>query len=244
MGPSSSARQRAGPVALLRSVLAVLAIVPGLAAGLAVWPATRDRRRAVNCTCAVWARLGPAAAGIRLAVTGAEHLRLRPAVFLFNHQSAIDPLLVCALLRHDFLGVAKREVRRYPLVGPAFAFAGSVFLDRADPQQALAALGPAVEALRHGLAVAIAPEGTRSPDARIGPFKKGGFRLALAARVPIVPVVIHNARDVLPRGAWLLRPATVRVSVHAPLATTHWTLPGLEDEIAAIRDLYARSLAA
>lgn len=226
-----------------RTALAIGAIAHGLAVGLAVLAATRDRRRALNRTIATWGDLGTRAAGIRLEVTGAEHLERRPAVFVFNHQSGVDPMILCALLRRDFVGVAKREIRRNPILGPAFAFAGTVFIDRFDRARAIAALQPAVDALRGGLSLAIMPEGTRSDGYAVGPFKKGAFRMAMAAKAPLVPVVIENASDVLPRDGWLMRPATVRVRVHAPVPTDDWTLDDLDARIAGIRDLYVRTLA-
>lgn len=224
---------------LLRT-LAALAVIPlGGLAGLGVGLATRDRRRAVDRTLDVWGRLGTRAAGIELAVEGGPHLRSpRPAVYLLNHQSGIDPILACALLRGGFSAVAKKEIQRNPLLGPAFAFAGVAFVDREDRQQALRALAPAVDALRGGLSLAVAPEGTRSPSAAVGEFKKGAFRIAMEAGVPIVPICIHNAGDVLPRGGWLMRPARVRVTVLPPISTLDWTLERLDEEIAAVRRDY------
>jgi len=240
----SAGRRRPGPADLGRTLLALAAIAPGLAAGAWCYARTRDRRRAVDRAIELWGELGTRAAGIRLEVAGAEHLRLRPAVFVFNHQSGVDPILLCALLRGGFVGVAKAEIRRNPLLGPAFAFAGVVFVDRFDHEQAVRALEPAVATLRSGLAIAIAPEGTRSPGARLGPFKKGAFRLALAARAPVVPIVVHNAADVLPRRAWLMTPATVRVTVLPPVATRHWSRETLDAEIAALHARFAATLAA
>jgi putative phosphoserine phosphatase/1-acylglycerol-3-phosphate O-acyltransferase len=205
---------------------------------------TRDRRRAVNRAIRVWGELGTEAAGIRLEVEGSGYLEsARPAVFVLNHQSGIDPILVCALLRHDVVGVAKAELRRNPLLGLAFAFAGAVFVDRSDREQALRALEPAVEALRSGLSLAIAPEGTRSPHASPGRFKKGAFRIAMAAKVPLVPIVIHDAGAVLPRGGWIMTAAPVRVTVHPPRSTDAWTLETLDREIEAVERLYAETLA-
>jgi putative phosphoserine phosphatase/1-acylglycerol-3-phosphate O-acyltransferase len=236
--------RRPGPADVVRTVLALAAILPGLVVGLVVLALGRDRRRAINCTLAVWGDLGTRAAGIRLHVTGREHLeQARPAVFLLNHQSGIDPILVCALLRHDFVAVAKREIRRNLVLGPAFAFAGVVFVDRADSKQAVRALQPALDALSTGLSLAMAPEGTRSRAAALGPFKKGAFRIALAARVPVVPIVIHNARDVLPRGAWIMTSALVRVSVLPPVETHAWTLDHLDTHIQTVRTQYETTLA-
>jgi putative phosphoserine phosphatase/1-acylglycerol-3-phosphate O-acyltransferase len=227
-----------------RTLLALAAILPGLLAGLLVYAWTRERRRAVNRAISVWGELGTEAAGIRLEVEGAERLEsARPAVFVLNHQSGIDPILVCALLRHDVVGVAKAELRRNLLLGPAFAFAGVVFVDRFDREQALAALEPAVEALRSGLSVAIAPEGTRSRGAAPGRFKKGAFRVAMAAKVPVVPIVIHDAGAVLPRGAWIMTAAPVHVTVYPPLSTDAWTPQTLDHEIEAIERIYAEALA-
>jgi 1-acyl-sn-glycerol-3-phosphate acyltransferase len=231
-------RRRPGVADLGRTLLALAAIAPGLAAGAGRLVATRDRRRAVNRAIAVWGDLGTRAAGIRLAVEGRERLALRPAVFVFNHQSGIDPILLCALLRRDFVGVAKHEIRRNPVLGPAFAFAGTVFVDRFDHERAVEALAPAVEALRQGLALAIAPEGTRSRDAALGPFKKGAFRLAAAARVPLVPIVIRDAGAVLPRGAWIMTAATVHVTVLAPIATDAWDPADLDARVAAVREQF------
>ena len=177
-------------------------------------------------------------------MAGAERLRLRPAVFVFNHQSGVDPILLCALLRGGFTGVAKHEVRRHPVLGPAFAFAGTVFIDRGDREQAVGALEEAVAVLRSGIAVAIAPEGTRSHGQALGPFKKGAFRLALAARAPIVPIVLHDAWRVLPRDAWVMTAATVHASVLEPVPTAAWTLADLDARIAALHARFAAALAA
>lgn len=232
------------PLDLVRTIAAIAAIAPGLGAGIATLAGTRDRRRAINRAIAVWGDLGTRAAGVQLEVIGREHLALRPAVFVFNHQSGADPFLLCALLRRDFVGVAKAEIRRNPILGPAFAFADTVFVDRADHDQAVRALEPAVATLGRGLAILIAPEGTRSAGGALGPFKKGAFRIALAARVPIVPIVLHDARKLLPRGGWIMRATTVHVSVLAPIATNAWSLASLDADVAAVRDAFAATLAA
>jgi putative phosphoserine phosphatase/1-acylglycerol-3-phosphate O-acyltransferase len=164
-------------------------------------------------------------------------------VFVINHQSGIDPILVCALLRGGFVGVAKRELRRNPVLGPAFAFAGTVFLDRFDRERAIRALAPAVEVLRAGTALVMAPEGTRSRGRDVGRFKKGAFRVAHAAGVPLVPIVIHDAAAVLPRGGWIMTAATVHVTVLAPLDPAAWRLEDLDRHVAEVEERYRRTLA-
>jgi putative phosphoserine phosphatase/1-acylglycerol-3-phosphate O-acyltransferase len=226
--------------------LAALSVIPlGLLLGLVVWLATRNRRLAVDRTLCFWGDWGTRAAGIEIELSGGEHLeRPRPAVFVLNHQSGVDPMIACALLRHHFTAVAKIEIRRNPWLGPAFAFAGVVFVDRADPAQALRSLAPAVEVLTGGLSLAVAPEGTRRGDTTVGPFKKGAFRIAMAARAPIVPICIHNSLDVLPPGGWIMRPGRVRVTVLPPISTADWELEHLDAEIKYVhqrfRDVLSR----
>jgi putative phosphoserine phosphatase/1-acylglycerol-3-phosphate O-acyltransferase len=217
--------------------------VPSLWAGVGVALANRSRRDGVNVALSTWSDIATALAGIELEVEGEANLwSHRPAVFIFNHQSAVDTLLVAKLLRRDFTGIAKQEVRQNPLFGPAFAFAGVVFIDRADSGRAIKALEPAVQALREGRSIAIAPEGTRSRTQQLGRFKKGAFHIAMQAGVPIVPIVFENALDVLPRGALVLRPANVRAVVLPPIDTTEWTREGLDGEIEAIRKRYLEVL--
>jgi putative phosphoserine phosphatase/1-acylglycerol-3-phosphate O-acyltransferase len=196
-----------------------------------------------NLAITTWGELGTALAGVRVQVRGEEHLwSHRPAVFLFNHQSAVDMLLLCKLLRRDFVGVAKREARTHPLFGPAMALAGTVFIDRADRQKAIEALRPALQALRDGISLVIAPEGTRSATPRLGAFKKGAFHLAMAARVPLVPIVFRNALDALPKHGLVIRPATVDVVVLPPIPTDDWTPDALDARIAEVRTRFVEAL--
>ncbi len=240
-GPPNARRPRAADV--LRTFLALAAIFPGLLAGLAVLLTTRDRRRAINRAIDLWGRYGLAAAGVKLVVNGAEHLKApRPAVFILNHQSGIDPILVCALLRRDLIGIAKREIRYNPLLGPAFAFAGVVFVDRFDHARALEALAPVIDRLREGFSVAIAPEGTRSLATEPGRFRKGAFHLAMAAGVPLIPIVIRDARLILPRGGLVMRAGSVHVVVHPPIDTRSWDPADLDRHIEEVRELYRRTL--
>ena len=238
-----TSRGTPGIAEVLRTSLAVGSLVPSLLLGLPAGVLNGSWRRAINIALGTWGELGTALAGVELQVTGEEHLwSHRPAVFIFNHQSGLDMLLLCKLLRRDMIGIAKQEMRRNPIFGPAFALAGTVFIDRFNRDKAIEALQPAVEALQQGLSIAIAPEGTRSSTPRLGRFKKGAFHLAMAAKVPIVPIVFRNALDALPKHAVVVRPATVEVVVHPPIPTDTWTAEDLEREIAAIHRLFVETL--
>lgn len=227
-----------------RSALVYGSLLPAAWAGLGAGLLNRSRREAVNVMTGIWGDLAISLAGVDLRVEGEEHLwSHRPAVFLFNHQSGIDLLLVIKLLRRDVTGVAKQELRSNPIFGPLFQAGGVVFVDRSSTQKAIEALEPAVEALRQGLSLAIAPEGTRSSTPRLGGFKKGAFHIAMQAGVPVVPIVFRNALDALPKHALVVRPATIEAVVLPPIDTSDWTREGLDAEIAHVRDLYLEVLA-
>jgi putative phosphoserine phosphatase/1-acylglycerol-3-phosphate O-acyltransferase len=232
-------RGRPGAEAILRTGLVYGSLVPAAAAGLSVGLLTRSQREGVNLTGSLWGDVAIALSGVDVRVQGEEHLwSQRPAVFIFNHQSAIDMPLMLKLVRKDVTGIGKQELRWNPIFGPLFRAAGVVFVDRADSKKAIEALKPAVDALRHGRSLIIAPEGTRTPTPRLARFKKGAFHLAMQAGVPIVPVVFHNALDALPKHALVVRPATVEVEVLPPVDTSGWTKESLDAEIEAIRKQY------
>jgi putative phosphoserine phosphatase/1-acylglycerol-3-phosphate O-acyltransferase len=234
-----SSRGRSGAPELIRTGLAYASLVPAVLGGIAAGLLNGSRRQAVNLMMSAFGELSTAAAGIDLQVEGEEHLwSRRPAVFIFNHQSGVDMLLMMKLLRRDVVGVAKKELQSHPIFGPMFSFAGIVFVDRANREKAIEAMAPAVDALKRGLSIAIAPEGTRSPTPRLGAFKKGAFHIAMQAGVPIVPIVFRNALDALPKGATLVRPATVEALVLPPIDTTEWSREFLDDHIRMIRDRY------
>lgn len=215
---------------------AALQIIP-------TWVLNQSRREAVNLAVTTWGEFGSALAGIRTKIRGEQHLwEERPAVFLFNHQSAIDVLIIAKLLRRDFTAIAKQEIASNPLVAPVFRVADTVFIDRRNHDKAIEALKPVVKTLHDGLSVAIAPEGTRSAGDRLGPFKKGPFHIAMQAGVPVVPIVIHNATDVLPKGGFFVRPSTVYVDVLPPVATAQWRAETVDQHVADVRALFLETL--
>ncbi|MGA8046320.1 MAG: 1-acyl-sn-glycerol-3-phosphate acyltransferase, partial [Dermatophilaceae bacterium] len=167
----------------------------------------------------------------------------RPAVFIFNHQSQLDLPLAGYLLRHGFTGVAKQELKRDPIVGLPFRFAGVAFVDRKggkDPQKALA---PAVEKLKEGISIAIAPEGTRSLTPSLGPFKTGAFHLARQAGVPVVPIIIRNAGELMWRDSFTIKPGIVQVVVGEPIDVSGWDPDEMRERVAEVRQMYADTLA-
>lgn len=162
--------------------------------------------------------VGSGVAGLDFEIDGVEHLRRdSPAIFVFNHQSLLDSVVLSHLLRKDVVAMCKKEMANNPLVGPLLRQVDTIFVDRADKDQA-GVLKRCFEVLASGRSLVIAPEGTRSTLGDIQPFKHGAFLLARKAGVPIVPIVLHNVKDALPKGALLLRPATIRVTIMEPIA--------------------------
>jgi len=229
------------PVKVARTALGLGALAVSVGAGLPVLAAGGDLRRARNLSETLFGELGTAIGGIDVQVEGEEHLwSHRPAVFVFNHQSAVEPLLLCKLLRRDFVGIAKAELRS-SVLRPAFDYAGAVYIERFDKEKAVATLRPVVDTLKSGTSVIIAPEGTRSPTPYPGPFKKGAFHIARQAGVPIVPIVFHNSLDALPRRGRVVHPSTVRVTVLPPVEPESMD-PDVGQAAADLRDDYLRTL--
>ncbi|MDJ0709135.1 MAG: HAD-IB family hydrolase [Woeseiaceae bacterium] len=214
--------------------------LPTFAAGFPFRYLGGTERDSLNLSLGAWTSMAAIIARMKLLVEGEEHLwSHRPAVFIFNHQSAMDMLITTKLLREDIVGVAKKEAANQLLIGPVLRFAGTVFIDRDNVRDPRAALEPAVEALKEGKSVVIAPEGTRSKDGKLGDFKRGAFHLARQAGVPIVPIVIHNSLDALPNKSMVVRPAEVKVTVLEPIDTSEWTL---RDVAPATREAHAAYL--
>ena len=119
----------------------------------------------------------------------------------------------------------------------------SVFIDRDNPAAAVESLHQVEERARQGLSIMIAPEGTRLDTTSVGPFKKGPFRIAMAAGIPIVPIVIRNAEIIAARNSTTMNPGTVDVAVFPPIPVSDWTVDTLADRIAEVRQLYVDTLA-
>jgi|SRR6188768_691514 len=166
-----------------------------------------------------WSKRLLGQAEVSLQVSGVEHARSAPAfVVMSNHQSLYDIPALFQTLPLRLRMVAKAELFRIPIWAQAMRVAGFVELDRSARERAIESLDRAKGTLARGTSIWIAPEGTRSQDGSLGPFKLGGFHLALGAGAPILPVSIAGTRDILPaKGARVEKGALVRVTVHPPI---------------------------
>jgi 1-acyl-sn-glycerol-3-phosphate acyltransferase len=174
---------------------------------------------------AVWAGRGWvgwifASCGIRVEAEGLEHVdRTRPQIFMCNHQSVVDIGALIAVLPVSWRFVAKRELLWIPLFGWALGLSRHVIVDRLHRQKAVASLKRAAERIREGVNVIIFPEGTRSPSGELGPFKSGGFHLAIEAQVPIVPVTVSGSRHITPKRSLRVESGRVKVVFGEPIPT-------------------------
>lgn len=178
-------------------------------------------------------------AGVHVAVAGGEEYLFdaRPCVFVFNHRSNLDAVVLMHLLRHDVTAIAKQEVADVPGIGQLFGMADVAFIDRSDSTQARQAIQPAVDSVRErGLSLVLAPEATRWRTPGLGQFKKGAFHIARQAGVPVVPVVLAGTAELLPKGSQMIRPGTVRVEVLAPIDPSTWQPSAMAQEVAAVRE--------
>lgn len=238
-----SSRSGSSPVSQLRT-LASLAAIPTVAAGaIGLGLLTRNKRTGVNFFTSNWSKLLMLTTGIELNVLGEENLTAqRPAVFIFNHRNQADPMIAGRLVGVDFTGVGKKELERNPLMGPLGKVMDAAFIDRDDPEKAVESLHRIEELARKGLSILIAPEGTRLDTTEVGPFKKGPFRIAMAAGVPIVPIVIRNAEVIAARDSSTFNPGKVDVAVYPPISVDDWTVDNLSDRIAEVRQIYLDTL--
>jgi 1-acyl-sn-glycerol-3-phosphate acyltransferase len=168
---------------------------------------------------AMWvAATGARVAGVRVELVGLD--RFDPAgtyIYMCNHTSNIDPPVVVPSIPRRSSVLVKKELFRMPLVGRAMRLGDMVPVDRKNREAAIASVERAAEVMRRGLNMTIFPEGTRSYDGKLLPFKKGPFHLAMETGFPIVPMTIVNSHDVWPKGRFAIRPDTVTVVFHSPI---------------------------
>jgi putative phosphoserine phosphatase/1-acylglycerol-3-phosphate O-acyltransferase len=227
----------------LRMLAGVGSLMPVVAGAVGVGLLARNRRRGVNFFTSNWPRLVLLTTGVTLNVVGAENLTAqRPAVFIFNHRNNFDPVITAVLVRDNWTGVAKRELQNNPIAGPIGRVLDTAFIDRDDRRSAVEGLHKIEKLAKDGLSIIIAPEGTRVDTIEVGPFKKGPFKIAMAAGIPIVPIVIRNAEAVSDRDARSIRSGTVDVAVFPPISVAHWNESELPDRIEQIRRLYLDTL--
>ena len=171
-----------------------------------------------------WGRSILVVSGVKVSVKGLSNVDLTaPYIYMPNHQSNFDIPVLLGHLKVQFRWLAKMELFKIPIFGRAMRKAGYISIDRNNRQSAFESLKVAADKIKSGISVLIFPEGTRSLDGRIRPFKKGGFVLAIDSGVPIVPVVITGTRAIMPKGRFRVYPGQVSMVIHKPINTSIYT---------------------
>ena len=168
----------------------------------------------------LWARIICRIAGVRVKIIGGEHLDPKATyVFAGNHASQFDIYGFQAAFPHDFRWIAKKELFAIPIMGRAMRAVGFIAIDRSRGRAAVKSLALAARRITEGSSVLIFPEGTRSPDGRLHPFKSGAFVLAIKSGVEVVPLGFNNTSVILPKGSLMPRPGEMTIRIGAPIST-------------------------
>jgi 1-acyl-sn-glycerol-3-phosphate acyltransferase len=190
-----------------------------------------------------WTRALVWAAGVTVRVHGGDRIGdgRDARIFASNHVSWYDVFVLAATLpRYAF--VAKAELLRIPIFGPGARAVGTVSIERDNRKSAFASYEAAAVQVRGGRPIIVFPEGTRGRAYPLRPFKKGPFVLAIAAQVPIIPVVVYGTMAIMAKGDWRIRPGIVDVHFLEPISTTGLTYEDRDALSATVHDRMAEIL--
>lgn len=167
----------------------------------------------------VWARICLAASLVRVKVSGRENISDDTSyVFVANHQGAYDIFTVYGYLNHNFKWMMKKELRKFPVVGFSCKAAGQIFVDNSSPAAIRKTMAEAERTLSGGMSLVVFPEGSRTFTGKMRAFHKGAYQLAMEFHLPVVPVTIDGAFDVMPRTSLLPHWGTINLTIHKPVS--------------------------
>jgi 1-acyl-sn-glycerol-3-phosphate acyltransferase len=166
-----------------------------------------------------------------------------PAIFVTNHSSALDVFICMGLCPYGGCGVGKKEIIKIPFFGQAYWLSGHLLIDRGNNAKAIASMAKLSDFVKKkNLSIWIWPEGTRSLDGNLIPFKKGFVHLALATGLPVVPVVLHGAHKIWPAKTMQFYPGEVRIEILDPIKTDNWTKETIDEHIEEVKGLMVKAL--
>jgi len=169
----------------------------------------------------IWGKSILSVSGIKVTVDGLSNLDPgRSAIYMVNHQSNFDIPVLLGCLPVQFRWLAKAELFRIPIFGHGMRGCGYISINRSNRRSAIESLNQAAETIKKGTSVLIFPEGTRSLDGKIKPFKKGGFVLTVDAGVPIIPIVIEGTWSIMPKKRLLIKPCPVIMKILPPVESS------------------------
>ena len=192
----------------------------------------------------IWSRWITTACGIQVDVHGLEHLDPRQSyVIISNHLSNFDVFVTIAALPVTVHFVAKQELLKLPFFGQALALSDHIVIDRSHPEDAVARINArAAKQIDNGFCILFYAEGTRSPDGKVHPFKKGGVSLAIRAGLPILPMSVSGTRKFLPKGHRVIRPGgRVRIVLDKPIETAGYPLERRDELNEVVRSVVIKN---
>lgn len=220
-------------------------VIATLALGiLAFVTALFDRKgKIVHQYARLWGKIALWANGVKVKLQGLEHVKGKgPYIFMSNHQGSYDIFALLGHLPFQFKWLAKKELFSIPFFGWTMAAAGYISVDRKGTRETVEAMNDAARKIREGMSVVIFPEGSRSQNGTIQPFKKGGFTLAIKSKVPIVPIAIHGSRTIMPKDRLKISPGEIRIQLGSPIETENFSLKDREFLMAKVRERISQNL--
>ena len=193
----------------------------------------------------MWARWVIWSTGIQYEIDGLDNLNLdKRYIFMSNHESALDIVLGVAAIPYNLVFLAKKELFRVPVFGWAMEAAGMIKIDRQNPEIARKSVSEAVDTLMHSsFSTLIYPEGTRSNGEELLPFKKGGFILAIRTQLPVVPITILGAGNVLPKGTLAIKKSHIKMIIDNPIPTLGMDINNKDQLLQDCRNIINQNLA-
>lgn len=185
-----------------------------------------------------WARSILWISFVKVHIKGLSHIEKdQPYIYMANHQSNFDIPVLLGALGVQFRWLAKAELFKIPIFGRSMRGAGYISIDRTNRESAFRSLRQAAETIRNGASVMIFPEGTRSENGKIIPFKKGGFVLAIEAGVPIVPMIIRGTRRIMPKYRLMVHARPVELDIMKPVETRGHSMETRNQLVREIREM-------
>lgn len=229
---------------MIRTFFVVLYLAAGVILGLpwlVLWTVITRNPDFMYSVAMKAARLGTRIAGVRVRVEGVENIPAGACVFVSNHTSNVDPFALFPAIPRRVATLAKNSLFRIPIFATGMRLANFIPVDRAAREGAVV-VEAAVRDLKNGVSLIIFAEGTRSPDGRLRPFKRGAFTMAIEAGVPIAPVAIIGAQKRMRRGEWRLHPGEVIVRFVPAVDASQYTMDSRADLISRVESLVTAAL--
>ena len=228
-------------VIIVSAALCITALAAACVVVINIFSTAEKHGRRIGC---LWAKLLLYISGVKIEIIGAENIVFgKPHIIMANHQSDFDILICMAGIPMDFIWTAKKELFRIPVFGKAMRMSGFVEIDRHDHEKAIKNLDQAAEKLRAGISVAAFPEGTRSRDGRLLPFKQGMFYLAIQTGIPIVPISIIGSGKIMSKKSWQVNRGEIIMVIDKPVDVSGYTIETRSPLMEKVRDVIAANLA-